>query len=263
MEAGRPVRGDWAREALPGLMGTRRSKRWVAVAAALAAALLALPAAVASPDPGDRPTPTADLDCPPVDTAGRFVAGGCRAEASSLFVDMTMRTAVGVLPFANDCGFSFALHVDRDGGTWIDDIRIGGGVGNPCNDVRPCAPAARTAQLKTPMDYQDPADFTPWRGRLLERGAGRLVNRVQLCVDTCAGRWDGTIDLGVEREDGEWRIVADRAAVGNVGLALDGEWSLSGWSPAGARPCPSGSCPQDGRTAGRAARSDPGRARPS
>jgi hypothetical protein len=203
----------------------------IAVLAAVALALTAAFPSTATTGPagavrafdttGGRSRP-----CPPVDLGGRYVRGGCESLGSTLQVELRIRTVFGVLPFADSCGVTFDFTVDRDGRTWMDYLRIGGGAGDPCNDVRACAPPGLTRRFDDPSDQRSSIDHYPWRGRLHPLGDGRFVNRFDMCVDTCAGRYDGRVDFALERQGGEWVVSAENAPVGRSGLSWSGEWTL-------------------------------------
>jgi hypothetical protein len=203
-------------------------------AAFLACALawcVGFPAAAGSA--GDAPVRAFDTTggkrepCPRVELGGRFVQGGCQSVGNSLTIRLKVRTVFGALRFADACSVTFDLHIAHDGRTWMDRLLIGGGAGDPCNDVRPCAPTASTARLRAPSDFQAPADFLPWRGSLRPDGDGGFVNDFQMCVDTCAGRYDGRVGFALRRDaDGEWLVEADDTPVGRAGLTWSGEWPL-------------------------------------
>jgi len=165
--------------------------------------------------------------CPPVDTSGNYVRGGCKSFATTLQTNVVVRTAFGALPFGYHCAFSFNLHIDRTGRTWMDRILIGGGAATPCNDIRPCEP---NALKPSPADRRNkgadnPVDFDPWRGQLRAEG-DRFINRFDMCVDTCAGRFEGQMEFALVREDAGWTVRAEAAPAGTSGLAFDGEWPL-------------------------------------
>lgn len=210
-----------------------------AIAGSAVAALLAV-----SPTPAaDRSAGITAYDthadekarCPEVVTTGRYITGGCRATGTSGQVNLRTRTVFGALPFAYDCSVTFDLTLAADGRAWLDRLLIGGGGGGVCNDVRPCEPNALT---KSPDDKRyarkasvatadSPTDFVPWHGQIRRAGAGRYVGRFSVCVDTCAGRYDGALELTLLRERTGWLVRADDAPVGATGLTFTGQWPLT------------------------------------
>lgn len=182
--------------------------------------------AVAAFHAGDGPA----VPCAPIDGAAQpYARGGCVLRLFSNKIDVWSRTALGRLPFSYDCSFSFELHVAADGSTVMDRLLFGGTQGG-CGDIRPCEPNALEPSMYDRRNLA-PADHLPWHGRLVSLGGGRFVNRAKICLDTCAGRFDGTLELLLERRGGRWAVRADRAPVGTTGMELDGSWDVQGESP--------------------------------
>lgn len=216
----------------------RRFAMSIPIAGAAALALLLTPPAPAVEQPvrvtaydtrGD-----ARAECPDVVTSGRFVEGGCRSLANSSEVHLMTRTVVGALPFAYGCSFAFDLTIAGDGRVWMDRLMFGGGTAAACNDVRPCEPNAlrqsaedrRWARRHSVRNASSPTDFVPWPGRLRPAGDGRFVADLSVCLDTCAGRYDGDLELTLVRRAGRWTLVARDAPIGATGLTFDAEWLL-------------------------------------
>jgi hypothetical protein len=177
--------------------------------------------------------------CPPVDTSGPFVKGGCPARANAFSTIFTIRTVFGGMRFG-DCTTDFDLTFSADGRIWFDDLRFGGTP--PCNDVWPCSPRS-VIDLRTDMTKGPPRDkVPPWRGRLLGRsGDGTYRGRFRLCLDTCAGRFDGDVAFTLRRTAEGWKLRASRSGLDSSSLEVDAEWNLLddrpdfGVEPAGAR----------------------------
>lgn len=173
---------------------------------ALAAALIAAPAAAAGAvtawdASGKRPTP-----CPAIDAGDpRKLRGGCEVEMDTRGIAIVIRSVVGDMPFGT-CFYSFDMRVDGSGRTYLEEIAVGGP--SPCNDMKPC-------------DNDDPK---PWRGRIEAAPDGRLSHVVDACFDTCMGQFVGELRLGLERVDGRWTLTADRALTGSSGYQIDGSW---------------------------------------
>jgi hypothetical protein len=151
--------------------------------------------------------------CDSVDTVGLPVKGGCtmRAVAGPNDLRFTVVTPFGVVPFS-DCGQSFTVHVDSAGSVWLGFIRSDGG--NPCGDVQPCLVEGMGTQR-------------PWTGRIRVADDGEVRMRVNICLDTCMGWFEGPTDIGLRRVDGAWRLRADDALIGDSGLEVDGEWKTT------------------------------------
>lgn len=162
--------------------------------------------------------------CAPVELGGRFVAGGCRAVATAFETPLSIRTPFGKTSFG-DCTTTLDVTIGRDARIWLDNIRIGGP--SPCNDIRPCAPPAVLARMDDPYDDLPLAKAYPWRGRLTSAaGDAAFRGEVVVCFDTCVGRYEGPVEIRIERKAAGWRMRADDAGVGDGGLTIDGDWSL-------------------------------------
>jgi hypothetical protein len=216
-----------------------RSVRSLPVAGALVVALLVVsptPAAEQSADVTAHDTRAdAKTSCPEVVTTGRYITGGCRSTGTSGEVDVATRTVFGALPFAYGCSVTFDLTIAADGRAWLDRLLIGGGGGGVCNDIRPCEPNAltdspddkRDARKASSPTADSPADFVPWRGQIRQAGDERYVGRFSICVDTCAGRYDGALELVLVKEGTGWLVRADDAPIGATGLTFTGQWPLT------------------------------------
>lgn len=162
--------------------------------------------------------------CEPVDVSGRFVSGGCSGTYYSSEMTISVRTAFGELPFG-ECSLTARVHVATDGRIWFDRLRIGGA--SPCNDVWPCGLAdavGRDGTLPRPTPLER---ARPWTGRVWRMEAEDLYTaRVDMCVDTCAGRYAGAVEIEMDREDRDWILRAKRSGVGTTGFQLDGEWTI-------------------------------------
>jgi hypothetical protein len=104
-----------------------------------------------------------------------------------------------------ECDFRLDLHVDADGRGWIPTMGIDGR--NPCFDAPPCFSTDERA--------------LPWRASIDRRG-GATELRVDACLDTCIGRFEGRLDLDLVRHGDAWRARADQAMVGTSGWRFDG-----------------------------------------
>jgi hypothetical protein len=169
---------------------------------------------------------SAPSPCRPVDPrGGRFVRGGCRVRATADDAVLSIRTAFGRLHFG-DCPIYFDLTFSADGRIWIDNIEIAGE--SPCSDIWPCAPA-RVIAMRTKVTYgPPPAHVPPWQGELVAAPDGGLAGRFRLCVDSCVGRYVGTVRTTLVRTHGEWIMRARLAAVGDTPLEVDATWRMTG-----------------------------------
>jgi hypothetical protein len=68
---------------------------------------------------------------------------------------------------------------------------------------------------------------TSWDGRLRASADGRFVGRLDVCMATCVGRFEGRTAVEVKRSPTGWRLEFDDAPVGTGGLRLDGGWELA------------------------------------
>jgi hypothetical protein len=191
-------------------------RAWSLLAALAASVLVCLSAAV--------PATAVDADvvafervgkqkrfCDSVDVIGLPVRNGClvRAKAPKQDLRFTVITPFGSMKFA-DCEYRYTAHIASDGATWLGFLRTGGG--NPCGDMQPCLVEGAAIQR-------------PWSGRIHADGQGELYMRVDICLDTCMGWFEGKTRLDLDRVGGAWRIRADKAMVGDSGLEVDGEWT--------------------------------------
>ncbi len=188
--------------------------------------------AVAATDGAERPvvkvvdvTGSKVAACGEVDTAGPFVTGGCVVTAHDFTTDVSVRTPLGEMPFGT-CSFTFDLHVAGDGEIWVERIGIGGA--SPCNDLQPCAPAKVLARQDSPTDRTPPAQVTPWRGQLEAGANGRPVAAIDMCFDSCLGRYRGPTRLTLTQDGGDQALAARKAGVGVTGLALTADYALTG-----------------------------------
>jgi hypothetical protein len=208
-----PVGGD------PVSRGPRRLVGWLAALAACGAAIAgALPALAQNGDDFDTPriyatvkTPGGADFCPRLATDPRPVTGGCVARA---LAPMRFRilTPFGPARFA-ECDLRFVFRIGGDGSVALDDIDVPGT--SPCGDIRAC-------QLESERRGR------PWVGAVVPDGQEGFRLRLDACLDTCAGWFEGQIELGLLRERGGWRVRAAEAQLGDTGLEIDGDVPLKG-----------------------------------
>jgi hypothetical protein len=160
--------------------------------------------AVSSTESGERSS------CSPVRIRGpKRIAGGCVVEVSGSYVEFDVKTMVGDMDFSR-CVMSFTMHVGGSGGVVVDEGKIDGR--SPCNDVYPC--------------FTDEA-ILPWRGKIRRVRGDRLELHVDMCLDTCLGRFRGPFVAGLRPTRKGWRIVADHAPVGMSGWEFHGDLDMS------------------------------------
>jgi hypothetical protein len=143
------------------------------------------------------------------------VAGGCVVGAGARRVRLTIGTAFGGFTFGT-CELAYRVLVDRKGHTWTDSVVFRGprNVNNGCSDVGACEDAAN--------------DPLPWRGRVSVVRDGRFVHRMDVCLDTCIGRYVGPLEVTLSRHGRGWRATAANVGIGRSGLRLDGRLALGG-----------------------------------
>jgi hypothetical protein len=137
------------------------------------------------------------------------VLGGCELYLWSSGVEISILTPFGGFRFAR-CQVSFRLLIDGDGRTWTREITIEGGPDDGCGDVEPC---------------EKDDDPLPWKGRISAGSGGVLVHRVDVCLDTCIGYYEGELVTRLARRNPGWRVVAADASVGQSGFTLRGRLS--------------------------------------
>ncbi len=206
-----------------------RSTAALAAMAALTTIWMAAPTTTAggaatSESPAARDDGSPLTGCGAVDTSGRFVRGGCSAAAYTYRSNVTVRTAFGSIPFGA-CTIAFDVSIDGQGRMWLDNLRIGGL--SPCNDMRPCAPPEVLAKMDDPYDAIPLDKAPPWTGKLRAAGDGNFTSAIEVCVDTCIGRYEGKVNVSlVDIAGPSWRMVMKNAGIGETGFAIDGKWEV-------------------------------------
>lgn len=196
----------------------RTTKRAALALAALAsAAALAAPAqaqdrAVSAVDltRGGKPTPCADLST----AAYPLIQGGCVLYAAGE-IDITVQTMFGPLRFGR-CRIAINLLVDGAGGTWLQGFDSDSG--GACGDMLPCREKAPAKEIVA-------ANKLPWKGRIV-RTANGPQTELELCLDTCMGRFEGRTAFDLLEERGDWTMRAKDSIAGVSGLELDGRWDF-------------------------------------
>jgi hypothetical protein len=188
---------------------------------------------VLSLPPGQAPAPVAGsstaavralIGCPPItrlpatrDGASfsqyaPTLAGGCAFEARGK-MDIRLLTAVSDLPVSS-CLVLFTMRIDGRGEVGVDELEAQGPT--PCNDIRPCL---RPNGFPPPM-----------RGRLLTADDGGARLELDMCLDTCLGRFAAPFETSVEpAARGHWKLVPDdrRVTLGDSGWRFEGDgWEL-------------------------------------
>jgi hypothetical protein len=150
------------------------------------------------------------VPCPPVRVRGpKRIDGGCVLEANGSYIELEVKTMVGALEFSS-CTMYFTMHVDRAGSFVIEDAKIDGR--NPCNDAFPCFTEE---------------SILPWRGEIRRSAGGKLQAHVDMCLDTCMGRFRGPFVAELRPTRKGWRLVADHAPVGMSGWEFDGHLDIA------------------------------------
>lgn len=191
------------------------------IALAAMALLAPAPTATTAPDAQRSVHVSAASDqagCPAISRGrGGAARGGCVLKMGSQGIDVSVLTAVGEMPFAS-CLFFYTVHVDAGGRTLVSGVEMFGD--SPCSDAVPCFPRSFFTD-----GIQDTAPA--WDGRLTPDGQGGFLHRVDACLDTCMGRFEGEVVLRLERDArGRWRSLAGEATVGRSGWTFDGAWKV-------------------------------------
>jgi hypothetical protein len=203
---------------LPGTVAWRLA---IAVAASAAAMAVVAPAtadeegvriAIAK---GDR-----DVSCGDVAVRGLDARGGCEIAYAQSAIRFTTLTMFGDQPLAR-CRLGFEVRAGQTGDLVLTGISTAGppsGTAGVCGDILACR---RNVQGK------EPRRFMPWEGRLTTPGDRRLHLEVDVCFDTCLGRFEGRTRLAVTRTaSGALRMRAEAAAIGTSGMEITGTWTL-------------------------------------
>lgn len=200
---------------------TRRTA-WAIVALTAAAALASPTAAQDGPAAAqDGAIAVQDLTrgepapCSELSTASYpLVAGGCILYAVEE-IDITVRTMFGPMRFGR-CRIAINLLVGPSGRTWLQgfDSESAGA----CGDLLPCR------EKSTPEEIIG-ANKLPWKGRIV-RGSAGVGTELDVCLDTCLGRFEGRTAFDLLDERGDWTLRAKNSTVGVSGLELDGRWDL-------------------------------------
>lgn len=193
-----------------------RAVAQVASTAAILTALIFVPLAAAAPVEVRDTSNGADVRCSEIRTLGPAAAtGGCLIDAFAGEVDMKVVTSLGQFDFGT-CGASYTVRIGGRGRTLTEEVLVLGP--SPCPDVEPCFPG----------DSNDDLDPYRWEGRIRAIG-DRLEHRVEACLDTCMGRFEGELVTPLRERGGRWYAMAEEGAVGMSGWALGGaRWE---WEP--------------------------------
>jgi hypothetical protein len=161
----------------------------------------------AAPTAGLEPSLCRVLDLRP--TPGK--PGGCSAQVEPSEIDLKVFTMFGRLDFAR-CDIGFVFRVDARGGTRMEGVDVASlGFDSACGDIVACRPTIEDPPL-------------PWKGRVVRSDDGALRNVVDVCIDSCMGRFEGRAAFDLfQRPDG-WRMRPLRSVVGQSGFQFDGEW---------------------------------------
>lgn len=185
--------------------------------AALASAALAGPAAaqdgavsawdLTGPKPVACTEPSAD--------SYPLIRGGCNVYGTAP-IDITVRTMFGPLHFGR-CQVSVNALIGPTGRAWLQSFAPDGA--GACGDMLACREKATPEKIAF-------ANKLPWRGEVLQR-AGRPGMELDLCVDTCMGKFEGKVAFDLVDERGDLTLRARDSVAGSSGLELDGEWDLN------------------------------------
>jgi hypothetical protein len=156
--------------------------------------------------------------CEPLTVDGLELEGGCRIIVAPARVTFTAVGIFGDVPLAT-CAVGLTVAIGPAGTLAAAPVvnSLDGAASGPCGDVLACRRSADPERL---------GEQPPWRGRLSTRGRA-IEADLDACLDTCLGRFEGRLRLDLERTPArQWRMRADRAAVGSSGLELAGAWML-------------------------------------
>lgn len=156
--------------------------------------------------------------CRDVWVRGLEAGGGCDLVVSEAPATLTALTLFGDRRLGR-CRMTFRMFVGGSGALAITEVGVlpaPGAAGAICGDVLPC---------RRDLEEIDEIEKLPWRGEVAVGAAGQAQAAIDLCFDTCLGRFEGRTVFELEQTAKGLRIVAKRAALGTSGLELSGRWS--------------------------------------
>lgn len=143
--------------------------------------------------------------CPRVDDDRLpAVGGGCLVNLAGKRLTLSAVSPFGRMAFA-ECDIELDLRVGGDGRGWIATPTIDGR--NPCFDAAPC--------------FSKQERGMPWPARIDYR-QGKMELAVDVCLDTCVGRFEGRWKLDFVKLGTGWRARSEQGMVGTSGWRFDG-----------------------------------------
>lgn len=143
------------------------------------------------------------------------IRGGCNVYGTAP-IDITVRTMFGPLRFGR-CEVSVNFLIGPTGRTWLQSFESGSG--GACGDMLPCREKAPAAEIAS-------ANKLPWKGTITP-SSGRPRVELDLCLDTCMGKFEGNVPFTLIQERGDLTLRARNSVAGVSGLELDGQWDLN------------------------------------
>jgi hypothetical protein len=159
---------------------------------------------------GSKPAPCAELST----KSYPLIEGGCVLYGVSA-IDITVRTMFGPLRFGR-CQIAINLLVGPTGATWLQGFSSDSA--GACGDMLPCREKASAEKIGL-------ANKLPWKGQIV-RGPDGFKSELDVCLDTCMGRFEGRTAFDLLRERGDWTMRAKDSVAGVSGLELDGQWDF-------------------------------------
>jgi len=190
-------------------------------------ALIAASAASTSAVPDRQPVPTASkaattTHCPRVVIERRppSVEGGCALVATFERVDFEVLTVAGP-GLLETCEMYYRLVFENDGRAWISKFGISSvAAGGRCGwTLMPC----RWNGSGKPYPFRE---LIPWQGTVKRVASRRYDVELAACLDSPVGRFEGDLNLTLNRRGGRWWARAMHAPVGDSGLRIHGRWRL-------------------------------------
>jgi hypothetical protein len=138
-------------------------------------------------------------------------AGGCVLQAKGM-MRLRLASVVGDMRFAQ-CEIRFIVRLDDSGVVVVEQLQALGST--PCDDVYACH---RADGLLLPM-----------KGHVERGDDNHPVLSLNMCVDTCLGRFAGATTMDLTRHAHGWRLTTrdGRAAFGASGWRFEGDgWNL-------------------------------------
>jgi hypothetical protein len=151
---------------------------------------------------------------------GLNVHGGCQITIDRRPMRLSVASLFGHYRLAR-CGVEFSMRVGPTGAIAMNSITL-----SPlptrgrsaCGDIGACRQSFKGESWNTRL---------PWTGQMTNQRGNRVHAYIDICLDSCLGRFEGRIHVDFKRDTtGAWRMSARTAPAGTSGMTLTGSWNL-------------------------------------